>query len=167
VISRILFPSDLGLFGRHVLNHVMCLAERYEARVRIVHAVEPMGVFADTVLDTYIPEELIHELRLEGQREVMSAIQDRVEQALEDEFVDGHFDLKWVDEVSVVLGDAADCILNEAELYGSDLIVMGAHSHSSDRSNLLGAVASRVLQLSCVPIYLVPVGSQSTCQHTT
>ncbi len=74
VISRILYPSDLGLYGRHVLNHVMCLAGRHEARVRVVHAVEPMGVFADTVLDTYIPEELIHELRVDGQHEVMAAI---------------------------------------------------------------------------------------------
>lgn len=160
MISRILYPSDLGLYGRHVLNHVMSLAQRYRAKVRVIHAVEPMGVFADTVLDTYIPEELIHELRLEGEQEVMAAIRDRVMQVLEEEFVDADFDLEQVEEVKVVLGDAADCILNEAELHRSDLIVMGAHSRCSDRTTLLGSVASRVLQLTTVPIYLVPVGDQ-------
>lgn len=160
MISRILYPSDLGLYGRHVLNHVKCLAQRYQAKVRVIHAVEPMGVFADTVLDTYIPEELIHELRLEGEQEVMAAIRDRVMQVLEEEFVDADFDLEQVEEVEVVLGDAADCILSEAERHRSDLIVMGAHSHSSDRTTLLGSVASRVLQLTTVPVYLVPIGNQ-------
>lgn len=142
----------------------MCLADGYKAHLRIIHAVEPMGVFADTVLDTYIPEELIHELRLEGQSEVMSAIRERVIQVLQEEFMDGDFDLNRLDDVRVVLGDAADCILNEAELYGSDLIVMGAHSHADDQSTLLGSVASRVLQLSGVPIYLVPVGNKGACR---
>lgn len=138
----------------------MCLAQRCQAKVRVIHAVEPMGVFADTVLDTYIPEELIYELRLEGEQEVMAAIRDRVMQVLEEEFVDADFDLEQVEEVKVVLGDAADCILSEAERYRSDLIVMGARGHCSDRTTLLGSVASRVLQLTTVPVYLVPIGNQ-------
>ena len=63
------------------------------------------------------------------------------------------------DKVSVALeiGDSYRGILKYAKEWGADLIVMGTHSHSTLEKVLVGTVASKVLQKTEVPVYMVPI----------
>ena len=88
MIRTILYPTDLGLYGTFLLQHVMALSEKYDAKVVAVHAVEPLGVFADAVLETYIPDDMIHDLRQYGLPAVMDAIRQQVIEGFQDEFID-------------------------------------------------------------------------------
>lgn len=54
-------------------------------------------------------------------------------------------------------GDAGKAILDYAEQWNADLIVMGTHSHSTLERLLMGTVASTVLEKTKIPIYMVPV----------
>lgn len=54
-------------------------------------------------------------------------------------------------------GDTAKKILEYAEDWGADLIVMGTHSHSTLEKLFLGTVASTVLERTKIPVYMVPV----------
>ena len=54
-------------------------------------------------------------------------------------------------------GDTARRILEYAEDWGADMIVMGTHSHSTLEKIFLGTVASTVLEKTKVPVYMVPV----------
>ncbi len=54
-------------------------------------------------------------------------------------------------------GDAANAILEYADQWQADLIVMGTHSHSALEKLLMGTVASKVLEKTKVPVYMVPV----------
>lgn len=54
-------------------------------------------------------------------------------------------------------GDAATAILEYAEKWNADLIVMGTHSHSALEKLLMGTVASKVLEKTKIPVYMVPV----------
>ena len=54
-------------------------------------------------------------------------------------------------------GDAANAILEYADQWNADLIVMGTHSHSALEKLLMGTVASKVLEKTEVPVYMVPV----------
>jgi len=158
VIRKILYASDLGLFGPYILQHVISIAEQHQAQVLVVHAVSPMGVFADSVLETYIPEELKHELRDHGLAEVMQTIRDQVIEAFEDELNEGHReDRQYISDVRVIQGFAADVVLSQAKECEVDLIVVGGHSAEADHPMMLGSVANKILQLSEVPVYLVPI----------
>ncbi|MGO3181947.1 MAG: universal stress protein [Aequorivita sp.] len=55
-------------------------------------------------------------------------------------------------------GDTAKKILEYAEEWNADLIVMGTHSHSTLEKIFLGTVASSVLENTNVPVYMVPTG---------
>ncbi|MNP86187.1 Universal stress protein family protein [compost metagenome] len=48
-------------------------------------------------------------------------------------------------------------ILQQAEKLSVDLLILGSHSHGAGGETPLGRTAARVLQLSKVPVYLVPL----------
>lgn len=58
-------------------------------------------------------------------------------------------------ECEVAKGDPAHTIVDIAERFGCDLIVMGARGQSSLRSAMLGSVSNEVLHASAVPVVIV------------
>lgn len=58
-------------------------------------------------------------------------------------------------ESEVVGGDPAHAIIDIAERYGCDMIVMGARGTSALRSALLGSVSHEVLHAATVPVMIV------------
>lgn len=56
-------------------------------------------------------------------------------------------------------GDTAKAILEYAEDWGADVIVMGTHSHSTLEKLFLGTVASTLLERTKIPVYMVPIES--------
>jgi len=55
VIRSILYATDLGLYASYVLQHALALTRSFRADLYVVHAVEPMGLFAESVLQTRAP----------------------------------------------------------------------------------------------------------------
>ncbi len=54
-------------------------------------------------------------------------------------------------------GPTSSAILEYAEDWKADLIVMGTHSHSVFEKVLMGTTASKVLEKTKVPVYMIPV----------
>lgn len=158
MVKTILYATDLGIFGPYLLEHVSDLAQRHGAKVVVVHAIEPLSPFADAVLEAFVPEDTRSSLKSNGLDDVLETIRQQVLAAFEDDFIDFEGDRGWLDDVRVVAGKAPDVILAEAQRLGVDLIVIGSHSGNKqeDSYTSIGSVASKVLQLSHVPVYLIP-----------
>ena len=58
-------------------------------------------------------------------------------------------------ECEVAKGDPAHTLVEVAERFGCDLIVMGARGTSALRSAMLGSVSNEVLHSSAVPVMIV------------
>lgn len=54
--------------------------------------------------------------------------------------------------------DPAQVILDQVERLDVDLLIIGSHGEGCSADTPLGRTATRVLQLSTVPVYLVPLG---------
>ena len=78
MIRSILYATDLGLYAPYVLQHALSLARAYGAQLYVIHAVEPLGLFAESVLQTYLDDDTLKELRAKGLGTVMSSIEQRV-----------------------------------------------------------------------------------------
>jgi nucleotide-binding universal stress UspA family protein len=167
MLKTILYATDLGLYGPFLLEHVCELARRHDAQVHVVHAIEPIGLFADALLKTYIPDTVKSELQQGGIESVRDAIRLQVKHAFEDDFIDFEGNRDWIADVHVLDGTPADVILREAERLSVDLIVLGTHGGGShNASTALGSVANKVLQLARVPVFLVPTStSRATALH--
>ncbi|MES2947208.1 MAG: universal stress protein [Pseudomonadota bacterium] len=58
-------------------------------------------------------------------------------------------------ECEVSKGDPAHTIVEIAERFACDLIVMGARGNSASRSAMLGSVSNEVLHASAIPVLIV------------
>ncbi len=56
----------------------------------------------------------------------------------------------------IVEGDTADAIVDYANTWKANVIVLGTHSHSILEKIFIGDVASSVVKNSKVPVYMVP-----------
>jgi len=63
-------------------------------------------------------------------------------------------------KTKVIGGKTSEAILQSAAKYKADLIVMGAHSHSSFEK-IMGDVAAKVIKHAKIPILIVPTERQN------
>ncbi|MFJ5297800.1 universal stress protein [Pseudomonas sp. SLFW] len=157
MIRSMLYATDLGLYAPYVLQHALSLARTFEAELHVIHVVEPMGLFAESVLQSYLAEDVLRELHSEGVNSVIEGIELRVLAGFRDELGEDNQDLALIHSVRVVQGDPSNVILEQAQRLEVDLLVVGSHSHGAEGDTPIGRTAARVLQLSEVPVYMVPM----------
>ncbi|ULT72560.1 universal stress protein [Pseudomonas sp. BC42] len=157
MIRSMLYATDLGLYAPFVMQHALELARTFNADLHVVHAVEPMGLFAESVLQSYLDEQSLNEFHRQGLSTVMANIEQRVLDSFREELGEGMHDLSLIQSVRVLQGDPSQVILEQAAKLSVDLLIVGSHSHGVGAQTPLGRTASRVLQLSKVPVYLVPL----------
>lgn len=157
MIQTILFATDLGPHTHYLLHHVEELAQQHKAEIIVVHAMEPPGHLGDAVVQAYWGIENKADYQQDNMADVIDGVKRRIVDMLEDEFIAGHEGLSGVRGVHVVQGKPADVILDEAIKNQADMIILGSHSEANASENILGSVTSKVLQLSRLPVYMVPL----------
>ncbi|NBA93695.1 universal stress protein [Pseudomonas sp. R5(2019)] len=157
MIRSLLYATDLGLYAPYVMQHALTLARAFNAELYVIHAVEPMGLFAESVLQSYLDESTLTNLQNQGVTTVMANIEQKVLASFREELGEGQQDLALIRAVRVRQGDPAEVILDQAERLAVDLVIVGSHSQGAGAEIPLGRTAARVLQLSKVPVYMVPL----------
>ncbi|WPP46140.1 universal stress protein [Pseudomonas sp. AN-1] len=164
MIRSILYATDLGLYAPYVLQHALTLARVHHADLYVLHVVEPLGLFAESLLQTYLDADSLSDLHQHGLERVMASIEQRVFEGFCDELQESAEDALPIRAVQVQLGDPPQVILQLAEDLAVELIVIGSHSQSLQPGAALGRTCLRLLQQARVPVYLVPIlpeGSES------
>ncbi|WP_371359795.1 universal stress protein [Pseudomonas sp. KT_2_4] len=156
MIRSMLFATDLGLYAPYVMQHAVALARTFKADLYVIHVVEPIGLFAESVLQSYLDETALSEWQSKGLSTVMATIEQRVLDSFREEWEEGEQDLQWIRSVKVIQGDPCEVILDQLRKLSVDLLIVGSHSQATGVAVPLGRTAARVLQLSPVPVYLVP-----------
>lgn len=154
MITTILLAVDLGVYTSHLLQHAASLSKHYNARLIVVHAIEPLGSLGNALIKTYLEPKVSEELTTSGLDSIIEQIRFRVIDSITDEYMGGDIDLPRLGEVIVRSGAPVDVILDVAEQYDVDLLVLG--SHSPDINGHLGNVSHKILNISKWPVYLVP-----------
>jgi nucleotide-binding universal stress UspA family protein len=116
----------------------------------------------EAVVKSYLSSETRLELEEEGIKRIISGVKNRLVDVLEDAYIDGQSGLADIQDVRVVTGKPADIILQQSELCGADMLVLGSHGQGTRAANILGSVASKVLQQSRVPVFMVPLMRNTT-----
>ncbi|WP_257112334.1 universal stress protein [Pseudomonas ficuserectae] len=157
MVRSMLYATDLGLYAPYVTQHALALALTFNAGLYVIHVVEPMGLFAESVLQSHLGEEALKELRGKGVNTFLDAIEQRVLDGFREELGDGHADLSLIRTIRVVQGEPASVIIEQAHKLEVDLLVVGSHSRRIEEGTSIGRTAARVLQFSDVPVYMVPM----------
>lgn len=136
----ILLPVAPGSEANDAVPHAASLADRYDATVHVVSAV-------DTVART-----------LRGPQ--AGAFAERVEESAERrvETITADLEDEGIDVVGeVVHGEPLDVIRNAIADSGADIVVMPSHTRTGLQRVLLGSVTEKIVRVSPVPVVTVPM----------
>lgn len=157
-IKSILYATDLGSGSTHVFRYALGLARRYQAKVTIVHVVEPLSPFAQSLVELHISHQDSEQQHARIRVKLLNDLKTRLHEFCEKEACLAEEDL--VADIHVIEGEPAQTIIKEAATLGSDMIVMGTHRHSAVGEALLGTTAHKVLHSCALPTLLVRVPEQ-------
>lgn len=138
-IAKVLVPVDFTDYSNQAVDYAGMLAAKFGARVRLLHVIEKFTYsVTDTiqVVDHYSALRAIAQPLIEGLRK--------------------HLDEHGVAaDAEIRTGTPYAEILDEADRFKADLIVMGTHGRTGLAHALLGSVAERVVRLARCPVLTV------------
>jgi len=145
-LKRILYTNDLSESSITGFQHAIEIARAGGATLTVMHAIDD----EDRLL--WGPAWMAHLDRAKLVEQIRNRLDELVEQAKPSE----------IQIVTLVVeGKPFKKILEVAENYGTDLIVLNLQSKSVLERALLGSTAERVVRLASVPVLSVPIAGGS------
>jgi len=139
-IDRVLVPVDLSEQSTLVVDHAVGLATAYGAPIDLLHVVEEAAFPTAYGMDPMTPSQPDVQERA---REALEALAAEIEDF--DEALNTH----------VLAGYAARDIVDFADEYAADLIVMATHGRTGLQRFLIGSVAEKVVRSAPCPVFTV------------
>ncbi len=156
-IKKILFPTDLSKNSAYAFYYAVHMARRDEAKIVILHAVEPIP----RMLISF--EDFEHKVAKDRWEDTVKKFKDRIQDISVK--VDARMGISSVDLISSILirpGHPVEEILKVADEEGCDVIVLGTHGKGFLEQTFLGSVSNSVLLRTRKPVFIVPLPSKNT-----
>ena len=156
-IKKILFATDLSKNSAYAFYYAIHMAKRDEAKIVILHAVEPLPPMMITFGD------FSHQVVKDRWEDTVKKFKERIQDISVK--VDARMGTSSVDLVSNILirlGHPAEEILKAADEEGCDVIVLGTHGKGILKQTLLGSVSGSVITRTRKPLFLIPLPSENT-----
>lgn len=154
-LKHILYATDLSENARYAFGYAVSLANRFGAKITILHVIEDLSPTSDSLVMNILGEEKWRELRKSREGEVLAAIRSRLENFCDEvrgELPDCAF---MTNEILVKIGNPFEEILKQERALDCDLVVMGAHGHHALSGAVMGSTSRRVLRRSKKPVLVV------------
>ena len=139
-IKTILCAVDFSDMTRKVLTYARSLAEKFDAKIVLLHVIEPFLTSAYVTFDTSLGAQ----------------VQETMEEKADDLMDELAREADWDNlEKKISLGRAYQEIVEEAQKSGADLIVMGTHGFTGLTHFLIGSNAEKVVRKASCPVLTV------------
>jgi nucleotide-binding universal stress UspA family protein len=147
--QRIFVAIDGSETSRRALDHALLLAVEQHAHVRIVHAIEWIEHLALSLSGGYPVDfsGLAKSRREEGQRVLADAKTESEAAGLEAEFA--------ILEGKEPMDRTGGLLVQDADKWDADLIVIGSHGRTGLARFVLGSVAESVIRTAQRPVLLI------------
>ena len=161
-IKTILYTTALGSYTRPVFRYAVGLAQQHNARIVLLHVVEPLNNSVRFLMESYLSPEKARELDQEATHGNLEKFHNRLEAFCVEELGATLEQTAIISEIRVVSGVPYEVILHEADRCEADLIIMGTHTGGARRVDFLGSTTRRLTLLSKRPVLIVPVSDNSS-----
>ena len=156
-IKKILFPTDLSKNSAYAFYYAVHMARRDEARIVILHAVEPLP----PMLVTF--DDFVYKVAKDRWDDTVKKFKEQIQDISVK--VDARMGISSVDLVSNILirlGHPVEEILKAVDEEGCDVIVLGTHGKGFLKQTFLGSVSTSVLLRTRKPVFIVPLPSENS-----
>ena len=155
-INTILYTTSLGKHTRPVFRHAVKLASALNAKIVILHVVEPIGEMGSALIKNYLSDDIVKQMHDEGITAIHKEMHDRVEAFCSEEMGTLSDKINVDMEYVVVEGNHTDSILNEAQKRDVQMIIMGAENTFGRHSH----TTAQVVKHAKLPVVIVPTGKK-------
>ena len=143
-LREILVPIDFSEHAKAALSYAMLLASRFDARITLLHVIEP----------PYAESDLLFPAAVAPDQGTLVA-----EHALAGVCKQEHFKPSLIGGRLVAHGIAHQVITQTAGNRKSDLVVIGTHGRTGIARVVLGSTAEAVVRHAPCPVLVVPMPS--------
>ncbi|MBW1705887.1 MAG: universal stress protein [Deltaproteobacteria bacterium] len=137
--KKLLFPIDFSDVSPKIAPWALTVAQKFSAEIHLLFVARRLEHLASLNVAQVSIEDF--------ENEVIRGAETKME-----EFANKNFQAYSDCKTRVVLGDAAEEILNYVESEKIDLIVIGTHGRKGMERILFGSVAERVIKMAPVPV---------------
>lgn len=155
-ISTIIYACDLENQTQSAVELVLNLANVHQAKIILLHVIEPLNTQAANMINSYIAEEVIANMCEDGKKEMKTRIDTLLAELME-KHADELANLATTPETLIVNGIPTDSIQRIAKEKNADLVVMNSRTHSRLGQMVLGSTANKVIHASDIPVLVVPI----------
>jgi nucleotide-binding universal stress UspA family protein len=155
-IKKILCAIDLNDHAQLTFRYAMGLAQQYQAKVILLHVIEPLNDVGVAMLETYISQIEVQQLHQEALETVRKNIQQRLDDFYKEESQQVLNAEQLFEKILILEGSPAKTIIEQSLNNQIDMIVMGTHHHSIMGEILAGSTVRRVTHLSHIPVLIIP-----------
>ena len=150
-MKRVLIGLDYNPKSEKVVREGYKLAKELNAEVCLIHVLADVSYYGVNY-PTFMGYEGFNEMQVDLNvisqlREVAKEFVDKAAEHLDDPTVTTH----------MAEGPTSVAILDFAGEWNADMIILGTHSHSVLEKVIMGTTASRILEKTKVPVYLIPI----------
>jgi len=161
-IKKILYATDLSKNSAYAFRHAVDLAERRNAEIVILHALEPIPARVKTYIKGFA-DEMNWDEKLKFEEEAaIGRIEKRIEEFCRRESQETKACVALVSKILVRPGHPVEEILRASDDENCDVIILGTHSKGFLKQTFLGSVARSVLDRSRKPVFVIPLPEGET-----
>jgi len=143
-LKNILVPIDYSEFSRKALQYALPFAEKYGARIILLHGVEPR-VYPENYFNILVPAEMEQvnmDLAKMGRKQLAELRRQEI-------------DSEIATDTIVRLGKPYSEIINTAKEWDIDLIIIATRGHTGLKHAFLGSPAEKVVRHAPCPVLTV------------
>jgi nucleotide-binding universal stress UspA family protein len=155
--KKILYATNLGLESPYVFRHALGISQRYDAKIHIIHVLEPLSDTVRGMVEFFLTEEQFKNKREKARKYQLERLHKRLASFCSEATCELESNVPDpVKHIEIKEGQPSETILSVAEKGGFDLIIMGTHRGVREGgAKLLGSTARRVVNNSKVPVLTV------------
>ncbi len=154
-IKNILYATDLSENSRLAFNYAAILAERFNAKMTVLHVIEDMGANTYLNIGSFVGEEEWSKLKSKREQNLLDDVTQRLTEFCNEVSEDLSACKFILDKILTTRGIAVEEILKRSQENDVDIIVMGTHGYNMFADALMGGTARRVIRRSKIPVMTV------------
>lgn len=154
-IKQILYATDLSVNARYAFGYALALAQRFDARITVLHVLEELSPTALLVVGDIIGEKRWSAVKAEKESQVIEELRKRLEDFCSSFTAEMPECPRLVEQTVVTTGHPVDGILDYAEKTAADVIVMGSRGQGMLAEVVIGSTSRRVLRRGKIPVLVV------------
>jgi len=154
-IKRILYATDLSKNAQHAFTYAATIANRFNAKITVLHVLETIPSNTEWQIVEYLGEERWKEVQKNKKQEFIESTKKSLNNFCEEMSSDFKSCPFLVDEILIREGVPVDEILKVVDSKNCDMVVMGTHGYGLLADALIGSNARRVVRRCKKPVMVI------------